>query len=151
MTNKDEFLAELRVRMPNARITAQRRLVIDVMLADPNGHYTCEDVAKAVAARGVKLDLSTVYRILQWLKGAGVVSQTDLGLGSDVYSLVTSRTHHHLVCLECGQITDIDDSIFAGLRRALQLAYHFTPRIEHFAIFGYCHDCMPFEAEDLEE
>ncbi|MCZ7542627.1 MAG: transcriptional repressor [Anaerolineae bacterium] len=142
MSDLDRLLDELRQRRPSTRITTQRRLVLEALMADPARHHTCEDVAAAVAQHGVKLDQSTVYRILQWLKNAGVVSQTDLGSGSDVYALAGHPPHHHLVCLHCGAIIDVDDAIFAGLRRTLQLAYRFEPRIEHFAIFGMCQACQ---------
>ncbi len=141
MNTLDTLLAELRRRKPHARITAQRRLVLEALLTHTGEHLTCEDVAQAVAVRGVVLDQSTVYRILQWLKEIGMVSQTDLGLGSDVYCLLNGPMHHHLICLACGSITDIDDTLFSGMRRTLRLAYHFAPRIEHFAIFGFCHKC----------
>jgi Fur family ferric uptake transcriptional regulator len=142
MTDFDTLLASLRRDNPDARITAPRRLVLEVLLTDRGGHYTCEGVAQAVAARGIVLDQSTVYRILQWLKDVGVVSQTDLGTGSDVYTLVTGPMHHHLVCLHCGAIIDLDDALFDCLRETLAQQYHFRPRIEHFAIFGTCEACQ---------
>ncbi|MBN1285726.1 MAG: transcriptional repressor [Anaerolineae bacterium] len=148
MIDLDTLLADLRRRNPSARITAQRRLVLEALLSDIKGHHTCEDVTRMVQARGVTLDQSTVYRILQWLKAYGVVSQTDLGMGSDVYCLVAGEPHHHLICLACGAIIDVDDTIFASLRRTLKLAYRFDPRIEHFAIFGTCEKCKPHDDED---
>lgn len=148
MMDLDTLLAQLRRRNPKARITAQRRLVLDVLLSDVKGHHTCEDVTRLVQTRGVTLDQSTVYRILQWLKECSVVAQTDLGTGSDVYCLIADELHHHLVCLDCGAIIDVDDAIFASLRRTLRLAYRFNPRIEHFAIFGLCERCRPHDDEE---
>jgi Fur family ferric uptake transcriptional regulator len=141
MTSLEALLADLRRRDPHVRITAQRRLVLEALLAEASGHHTCEDVARAVAVRGIVLDQSTVYRILQWLKDIGIVAQTDLGTGSDVYSLVLGRPHHHLVCLECGAITDIDDSLFDTVREKLKRVHSFHPRIEHSAIYGTCGAC----------
>ncbi len=150
MTDLDTLLENLRRRNPHTRITTPRRLVLEALLDDAAGHHTCETIAEAVAAHGVVLDQSTVYRILQWLKEAGAVSQTDLGTGSDVYSLAVSPAHHHLVCLHCGAVFDLDDAVLAGLRRTIRLAYRFTPRIEHFAIFGVCQTCQSHEQADEE-
>lgn len=141
MRGIDALVDVVRRRAPHTRLTVQRRLVLEALLEDAAGHHTCEQVEDAASARGVALDQSTVYRILQWLKDMGVVAQTDLGTGSDVYSLVVSPPHHHLVCLHCGAIMDLDDAVFAGVRRTVQILYHFTPRIEHFAIFGACQAC----------
>lgn len=148
----DLLLDDVRRRSPDTRITTQRRLVLEALLDDAAGHHTVEDIAATMAARGVVLDPSTIYRILQWLKDVGAVSQTDLGAGSDVYSLVMGAPpHHHLVCLHCGAVIDLDDAVFAGLRRTLQLVYHFNPRIEHFAIFGACQACQPPHQVDFDE
>jgi Fur family ferric uptake transcriptional regulator len=151
----DTLVGALLRRTPHVRLTAKRRLVLEVLFEDVNGHYTCSQVVDAVSARGMALGQSTVYRILQWLKNKGVVAQTDLGTGSDVYSLVFNPPHHHLVCLYCGAIADLDDAAFVEVRRAVRSMYHFTPRIEHCAIFGACQACrlkhvggdVPFDDE----
>ena len=133
------------LRAEGYRITMQRQLVLDVLLAEQKAiprHYSCEEVTARIAERGINLDNTTVYRILQWLKEAGVVAQTDLGQGHDVYSLVGLAPHHHLVCFNCGRTIDIDDTPFEPLRATLWERYQFKARIEHFAIFGLCEDCV---------
>jgi len=82
----------------------------------------------------------TIYRILQWLKDLRLVSQTDMGAGGMVYQLL-SHPHHHLICLTCGAVTDVDDAYLDDLRRKLGEAYGFTARIDHMAIYGQCHEC----------
>ncbi len=132
-----------RLRETGYRITTPRRLVLETLLDNPHGHchYSLEMVAHDVAARGIDLDVTTVYRILQWLKEAGVVAQTDLGEGHAIYSLVGTTAHHHLICLNCQHIVEVDDALFEPLRVALQQDHHFKPRIEHFAVFGLCEVC----------
>ncbi len=132
-----------RLRAQGYRITTQRRLVLDVLLAPPegHGHYSCEEVTQMLLDRGVSIDNATVYRILQWLKDADIVAQTDVGEGYDVYSLVGQHLHHHLICLNCQRSIDVDDDLLAPLRDALRQQYGFHARIEHFAIFGICEAC----------
>lgn len=60
---------------------------------------------------------ATIYRVLQWLKDLGIVAQTDLGQSGITYELVLTPPHHHLVCLHCGRIQDIDDASVAALRQ----------------------------------
>ncbi|GAB4572558.1 MAG: Fur family transcriptional regulator [Anaerolineae bacterium] len=136
-----------RLRAGGYRITAQRRMVLEVLLAyrGTHHHLSCEQITQAVNARGLALDATTVYRILQWLKEAQVVAQTDVGLGYDVYSLVEEHPHHHLICLNCHATLEADDTLFTALREQLAARYGFQARIEHFAIFGLCAQC----AEDV--
>lgn len=132
-----------RLRRSGYRITAQRQIVLETLLEnqDQHHHFSCDEVTRAVNARGLPLDATTVYRILQWLKDADVIAQTDVGAGHDVYSLVGEAMHHHLICLNCQRVVNVDDALFSPLREALLTQYGFEARIEHFAIFGTCQDC----------
>ena len=134
-----------RLREHGYRITTQRRLVLETLLEPGREthqhHFSCEDVTQRLVARGIDLDAATVYRILQWLKEADVVAQTDLGEGHDVYSLLSDTPHHHLICLRCGAVIEAGDAPFEPLRESLRAQYGFVARIEHFAIFGLCPAC----------
>lgn len=132
---------ESRLRARGERLTPQRRAVIAV-LAESGEHLTIQAVQQQLAARGLDLTETTIYRILQWLNDLGIVSQTDLGQGGWVYELIADQLHHHLVCLACGHVMEIDDSAMVGLRAYLRREYAFEPRIEHMAIFGVCHACQ---------
>ena len=138
-----------RLRTSGYRITAQRQIVLETLLESQgqHRHLSCEEVTQAVNARGLPLDSTTVYRILQWLKEADVIAQTDVGEGHDVYSLVGEHPHHHLICLNCERVIDVDDALFAPLRAALLEQHGFRARIEHFAIFGLCAGCAEQESD----
>jgi len=138
------FLERLRQR--GERVTMQRRQVIDVML-EHGEHLAVQDIQSCLQERGVDLTLPTVYRILQWLKGVGAVCQTDLGQDRIVYQLVGERPHHHLVCLTCGTVMEIEDQMFAEVRERLRREYGFEPRIDHMAVFGVCEGCRKAERE----
>lgn len=136
-----------RVKSSGERLTLPRRLVIAALCQQP-GHATVADLqARILAAEGGHdLPAPTVYRALQWLKGLGIVSQTDIGAAGVVYELVTQPCHHHLVCLNCGALVDLDDAYFAPLRASLRCDYGFAARIEHMAVFGLCAACAAPDA-----
>jgi Fur family ferric uptake transcriptional regulator len=122
------------------RLTLSRRLVIAALCQQP-GHVSVSDVQARIAAGGHDLPAPTIYRVLQWLKEVRVVSQTDIGAAGVVYELVTQPCHHHLICLGCGAVIDLDDSYFAPLRASLCRDFGFAARVEHMAIFGLCPAC----------
>ena len=127
-------------RRPGERLTRQRWAVF--RLFSSQGHLSAEDILVALRTEFPKLNSSTVYRELLWLKDQGLISETDMGGGIKVYERVTDPPHHHLICLHCGRIADLDNRYFDSLRQALVEESTFLPRIEHFAIFGSCADCL---------
>ena len=131
-----------RLQDAGERLTIQRRMVIEA-LCRAEKHWTINDIQAYLRRQyaGQELSDPTVYRILQWLKDLRIISQTDMGDVGVVYQLIEDPPHHHLVCLNCGQIIDVDDDLFTDLRRRLREEYHFEPRIEHMAIYGYCQGC----------
>ena len=145
MISMDDIVARLRAQ--GERLTIQRRMVIEVLCAQGD-HLAVQDIQARLDDRGTDLNETTVYRILQWLKAIGVVSQTDLGQRGIVYQIIGTHLHHHLVCLNCGHVIDMDDGVIDALRGRLRQEFDFEPRIDHMAIFGTCQDCQSPESED---
>lgn len=137
-----EHLIE-RLRDQGERITYQRRLVMQALNAT-QAHMTLQAVTTYLQLEYPQANITetTVYRILQWLKDVGVVAQTDLGQTGVTYAWLSSPAHHHLVCLQCGCMMQIDDAIFAPLRQQLRDQHAFEARIDHMAIYGVCADCQ---------
>ena len=140
MTSINSIFGEIQFR--GERLTIQRRLVIEALYTN-QCHTTISDIQKYSIARhqGQGLPDPTIYRILQWLKELQLVSQTDIGDRGIVYELIGGEPHHHLICLDCGGVINVDDSLFADLRQQLNDQYQFAPRIEHMAIYGHCLIC----------
>ena len=132
------------IRKSGERLTIQRKLVLDA-LTHTNTHMTINAVRDYIQQQhqGQIIPEPTIYRILQWLKDMGVVSQTDMSEDGIVYEIMGVHPHHHLICLNCGRTVDIDNSLFDGLRQNLQTEYKFHARIDHMAIYGYCEECAP--------
>ena len=133
MGNADGLLQQ--IKACGERMTIQRQLVIDV-LCSKTGHLSVAELQEITS-----LPEPTIYHILQWLKELELVSQTDMGEQGIVYELVSSPPHHHLICLNCGEVTEVPDSLFVTLRKQLRNDYRFEARIEHMAIYGWCDRC----------
>jgi Fur family ferric uptake transcriptional regulator len=122
------------------RFTQQRRAIWRVF-TEGSGHMTAEDILAAMQPTFPHLSTATIYRELAWLKRRELISETDVGRGSKVYERLSDPPHHHLVCLICGSVADLDDSQFNSLRQSLENEIGFVPRIDHFAVFGACRHC----------
>jgi len=127
------------------RITPQRRRVVEIVCA-ADGHISAGEIYDDIHARNPQVNISTVYRTLEWLENLGLVTRSDLGEGREVYEIATRGKHHHLVCDRCGAIIEVDDSVLDCLRETLLEKYGFQAEITHLAIHGVCKSCR--EKED---
>ena len=129
-----------RMREHGGRATSARRLLLTTLIENPS-HRSAEELAADVQARAPDVHLSTIYRNLDELGRLSVVDRTHLGHGPSTYHLA-SAAHGHLVCKECGSMTEVPDGMFGDLAAAARTRYGFEVDPHHFAVTGRCADCQ---------
>ena len=122
------------------RLTPQRLMILSA-IEDTDSHISADEIYTQVVAKYPNVNISTVYRTLELLKRLGLVTETDMGGGRVRYHPVDKGHHHHLVCQECGAITDLDESMLVSLKNTLLQDYNFVADLRHLAIFGRCVKC----------
>ncbi len=122
------------------RLTPQR-IMIRSAIENSDDHISAEEIYAQVVAKYPNVNISTVYRTLELLKGLGLVTETDLGGGRVRYHAVEKGHHHHLVCKECGAIIGLDESVLSSVKEVLLREYGFVADLRHLAIFGRCAKC----------
>lgn len=122
------------------RLTPQRMMILTA-IEDSDDHISAEEIYAQVMAKYPHVNISTVYRTLELLKQLGLVTETDMGGGRSRYHPVGKGHHHHLVCQECGDIIDLDESLLSSLKSSLLREYKFIADLKHLAIFGRCARC----------
>jgi Fur family transcriptional regulator, ferric uptake regulator len=133
----EDVLAGMRQR--GIRVTHARRLLLSALFRDRN-HRCAEELAAEVDALAPGVNLSTIYCNLDELVRLGVVDRTHLGGGAATYSLA-SAAHCHLVCEQCGSVTEVPTELFRELAEALAAKYGFAIDTERFAVLGRCANC----------
>jgi Fur family ferric uptake transcriptional regulator len=128
---------ELRSR--GLRLTAQRQLVLDAVLA--LGHATPDQVHAQVAKTAAGVNITTVYRALELLEELGLVTHAHLSHGAPTYHAVGERQHVHLVCRVCGHVSEMDSALLAPLAETLEREKSFLVDVGHVALFGVCGEC----------
>jgi Fur family peroxide stress response transcriptional regulator len=88
-------------------MTAQRREVLHA-LALRSDHPTADQVFADVRKRLPEISRATVYRVLETLVRIGIVSKV-CHPGSAARYEVARRRHHHLVCISCEKMIDLED------------------------------------------
>ena len=95
-----------RLRDRGWRMTAQRRVIAEAM-AGEHVHLAADEVLDR--ARGVlpEVSLATVYNTLNELVAMGELVELPHADGRKRYDPNVAERHHHLVCVDCGQILDV--------------------------------------------
>lgn len=88
-------------------VTQQRRAVLEAVLEMDN-HPTADQVHAQVSRVIPELNRTTVYRSLETLVNLGVLTRL-CHPGRVVRFDPRTSVHHHLICLECDSVLDIDD------------------------------------------
>jgi Fe2+ or Zn2+ uptake regulation protein len=101
----DRFFASHRER--GLPVTTQRRAVFEAILGRTD-HPTAEQLYGAVRRQLPQISRMTVHRILGAFVSLGLVART-LHPGSAARFDPKLDQHHHLVCLDCGRIIDVED------------------------------------------
>ena len=127
------------LRASGYRVTPQRQLVLEAVTK--LNHASPEEIFAEVHQRARGVNVSTIYRTLELLEQLGLVTHTHLGHGAPRYHLAAEAEHVHLVCTECGRITQVPPEAVAPLVSALAEDYGFQTDVGHLTVFGRCESC----------
>ena len=126
------------------RYTRGRQRVVAV-LAGAGGPLSAAELHEAIAQ---ELPLSSIYRSLSVLEDAGVLAPHHGAKGLTRYELAEwlRGHHHHLVCIDCGSVEDVDVSTrhetqVDRIVREISSAESFIPINHALEIEGRCVRC----------
>lgn len=130
---------EATLRGAGLRSTRQRRTVLE-SLRERTDAVTAQDLHGELRAAGEPVGLTTVYRTLQSLAGAGFLDTFDRE-GEQAFRLCGDQHHHHLVCEICGEVTEIDAAEVEGWVAAVAARHGYQVTGHRADIFGICASC----------
>ena len=137
-------VVERRLRRADQRYTAGRRAIVDLLVSV--GHpVSIGDITDRLPG----LPRSSAYRHLTDLETLGLVRRVAASDEFARFELAEDLTehHHHLICLNCGKVTDV--TLSGGLEHDITEAISqlagaagFQPRNHRLDIMGTCTDCQ---------
>lgn len=120
-------------------ITVQRRAVFEAML-DREDHPAADDIYDAVRLAMPNLSRTSVYRTLETLVETGMVQKVCHPGSTARFDPKISR-HHHLVCMKCEKIFDIESAKLDAVPWPNVRAQGFEIADYHIHFRGVCADC----------
>jgi Fur family transcriptional regulator, stress-responsive regulator len=127
------------LRDAGLRVTAPRLAVLSsVRELD---HPDVEDVVRAARLRLGAVSTQAVYDVLRVFEEAGLVRRIEPAGSPTRYENRVGDNHHHLVCRECGRLTDVDCTI--GQAPCLEPADDAGYLVDEADVtfWGFCPDC----------
>lgn len=131
-----------RVARAGHRSGGARQAVI-ASLAAQSCCRTAQEIFDQLRDEGRAVGIASVYRVLDLLVSLGLVQRLDLGGGVARYepAMPGGEHHHHVVCVDCGDVRPFED---AGLERALHAAQtgaEFEVDGHDVVLWGRCGEC----------
>jgi Fur family transcriptional regulator, peroxide stress response regulator len=111
-------------RKHNLAATHQRRVIYEVVMS-LHGHPSPEVIYEKVRRKIPSISLATVYKNVRTFLGKGMLREVSMHHGS-LRVEPNGHEHHHLVCIRCRAITDLDPRMLGPLRIPAPL-----PRMKH--------------------
>lgn len=135
----DEVLQ--RMKEMGCKLTPQRRMLIDVLLAAREPELTADEIYQQIRATYPEVGLDTVYRNLRLLTKMGIVHEVKLPGKLAMYSFNRAAHQHGLVCLECGKEIPLRQCPIKELEAVARSEHGFVISSHRIELFGYCEEC----------
>lgn len=132
------------------KLTPQREVTVRVLLENESDHLSAEDVFMKVKDKYPEIGLATVYRTLELLNELKVLDKINFGDGVSRYDLRkegAKHSHHHLVCIKCGSVEEIEEDLLPEVEKIVERDYNFQITDHRLTFHGICRDCQIKEEE----
>ncbi len=126
----------------NLKFTIQREVILET-LYNSDEHLTPEALHHLIQEKypELKTGIATVYRTLSLLEDSHVVTSLSFGAQGKKYELGAKEHHDHLICTECGKITEFVDEEIEKRQHAITKELGFKMSDHSMQIYGICKKC----------
>jgi len=126
------------------RMTGQRRVNAQV-LSEADDHPDVEEVHRRASARDARISLSTVYRTVRLLEGAGILERHEFGDGRARYEQAGHGHHDHLINVTTGEVIEFSNEQIERLQESVARELGFRLIGHRLELFG-----MPLKTVPLK-
>lgn len=139
-TWSEQALSELQATGYRRGLARQR--VIDFLDAQ-DCCAGAQEIHRELVARGERVGLASVYRVLDVLAEKRLVQRVDLGDGVARFEAVRDSVehHHHIVCDDCGRIEPFADQRLERVLRDVEESSGYTVAGHDIVLRGACGSC----------
>ena len=141
MIREAEGILHRHLKRVGLKLTAQRDAILHAFL-ETREHLSTDELYRLVKQKDPRIGFTTVYRTLKLLGECGLASEVAFHDGISRYEhQYNRRSHHHMVCTECGSSVEFFSSEVDHLEQEIGSKYHYATTRHTFQIYGVCEDC----------
>lgn len=136
----------------NYKLTPQREATVRVLLEKIEDHLSAEDVYLALKDKSPDIGLATVYRTLELLSELKIIHKINFGDGVTRYDFRAENAehhHHHLVCIHCGRVDEIDEDYLGEVEIRVEKEFNFQIVDHRLTFHGICQNCQDKQEREL--
>ena len=125
------------------KFTIQREVILET-LYNSDEHLTPESLHHLIQDKhaDLKTGIATVYRTLALLEDSSMVTSLSFGAQGKKYELGAKEHHDHLICTECGNITEFVDEEIEKRQHSITDELGFAMSDHSMQIYGICKNCQ---------
>ncbi|ADY55971.1 ferric uptake regulator, Fur family [Syntrophobotulus glycolicus DSM 8271] len=127
------------------KFTNQRKYVYEVLMENGGKHLNSQEIYELVKNKYPDIGVATVYRTLTLLEDMELIDGVDFEDGFRRYEVIKGEEehrHHHLICLECGIIKEMEEDLLENIEDEISCKNHFKVIDHRVKFYGYCSDCL---------
>jgi Fe2+ or Zn2+ uptake regulation protein len=117
------------------------RLAVLGYLGQTSKPLDADAIFNHLKAEHDKVDMVTVYRILESFRQKGLITRLEFQEGKFRYEMAGDE-HHHLICEQCGGIEDMSDCNITDLEKEITVKKGFVVKRHALEFFGTCTLCQ---------
>lgn len=125
----------------NLKLTLQRKSILTTLYENKDSLMSVEDILYKAKENCSKLNLSTVYRNLDFLKDLDLLYTHVKDTGITLYKLKLRYSHNHqMICMKCGKSEDIDFCPIHTFKDVMN-EKQFQLKKHKLELYGHCKEC----------
>ncbi len=141
----EELLSDFKalLKKNSLKFTIQREVILET-LYNSDEHLTPESLHHLIQEKfpDLKTGIATVYRTLSLLEDSNMVTSLSFGAQGKKYELGAKNHHDHLICTECGDITEFVDEQIEDRQHKIADELGFAMKDHSMQIYGICKKCQ---------
>ncbi len=129
------------IKAKKLRSTPERNRILSEVIKLER-HFTAEELYGLLKKKKEGFVLATIYNTLDLFVSAGILTKYRLGAERSYYERAIDKPgHHHLICLNCGNIVEFAADNLSAYERKIAKQNNFHIQNSTHQIFGICNKC----------
>ena len=141
----DTLLEEFKklLKKNGEKFTIQREIILET-LYNSDEHLTPEALHQLIQKEHpeLKTGIATIYRTLSRLEESDIVTSLSFGAQGKKYELGAKDHHDHMICTDCGEITEFVDEEIEKRQESIAQEFGFKIQDHSMQIYGLCQTCQ---------